>query len=245
MALITTERSVNLSPNLRILLVPVAGVIVLVMLSFFVMREMVNRISLTRLKVNRSLKDVKVLQQKQIFLQEVTDQTQVQSEAATLALPERNPALLAMAQLRNLAERHFVSLENVAAGGEEKSGGEVATVVISFDAIGRLDRVLDFLASIQKSAPLARLDNVKIAQQSQETSIVTANLKAFWAPFPQQIPAITEPVKQLTQEEEEVLSQLMQLMLPPFFAAGQLPTTPSLPGAQPQVPSIRTNPFTF
>jgi len=245
MAFFTTGTSFNLPPNLRVLVVPVAAVAILIVLSFFVMREAINRINLTRLRLERTRKDAEVLQLKQLFLQEVTDQAQVQSEAATLALPERNSALLAMAQLRNLAEKNIVSLENVTAGGEEKSKGDVATVVISFDAIGRQERVLEFLSSIQGSAPLARLENVKMTQQTQDSTIVTASLKAYWAPFPEQIPALTEPIQQLTVEEQEILAQLLTLTPPPFFATSQVPTTPSPAETQPRAPTQRANPFAF
>ena len=245
MAFLTTGSSFDLPPNLRVLVVPVVATFVLIILSFFVMREAINRITLTRLRLEKTRKDARVLQQKQLFLQEITDQAQVQSEAATLALPERNSALLTMAQLRNLAEKNIVSLENMATGSQEKSEGEVTAVVISFDAIGRLERVLEFLSSIQGAAPLARLDNVKMTQQTQDSTIVTASLKAYWAPFPEQIPALTEPVQQLTAEEQEILTQLLALTPPPFFATTRVPTIPTLDQTQPQAPTQRANPFTF
>ena len=235
--------------NVRVIMIPLGSLLVLVILSIFAFKELYSRISLERLKLEKSRKDGKVLQQKQVFLQEVKEQVLSQSDSTLLALPESNSALIQISQLKSLADKNGVSLENLGVGGQDTTKGEVSTATISFDLLGKFDDVLGFLVAIQSSAPPARLENVKMAQAGDST-LVRPGLKIFWSKLPTTIPAINEPVVQLASNEEEILNILLQLSPPPFFVTR--PTTSSVsetleisqePISQPLTPSSRKNPF--
>ena len=239
----------NLSPNVRVVVIPLASLLILATLSLFVFKDLYSRISLERLKLERVRKDGQVLQQKQIFLQELSDQVLSLSDSTLLALPNTNSALLEISQLKSMADKNAITLENLGVGGEDTTKGEISTVILTFDALGKFDDVLSFLVEIQSSAPLARLENVKMAQAGDST-FVQAGLKVFWSELPTTIPAINEPVAQLAPSEQNILNVLLELSPPPFFAT--TPATPSLteivdtsegPISQPLIPSVRKNPF--
>ena len=238
----------NIPPNVRVIVVPLASLVILAILSLFVFKDLYSRISLERLKLERVRKDGQVLQQKQIFLQEVGEQVLSLSDSTLLALPDTNSALLEISQLKSLDDENAVSLENLGVGGEDTTKGEISTVILSFDALGKFDDVLNFLIEIQNSAPLARLENVKMAQAGDST-LVRAGLKVFWSELPTTIPAINEPVVQLASNEEDVLNILLQLSPPPFFVTTSAPSSTSETVetsegiSQPLVPSPRKNPF--
>lgn len=238
----------NIPPNVRVIVVPLASLAILAILSLFVFKDLYSRISLERLKLERVRKDGQVLQQKQIFLQEVGEQVLSLSDSTLLALPDTNSALLEISQLKSIADENAVSLENLGVGGEDTTKGEISTVILSFDALGKFDDVLNFLVEIQNSAPLARLENVKMAQAGDST-LVRAGLKVFWSELPTTIPAINEPVVQLASNEEDVLNILLQLSPPPFFVTTSAPSSTSETVetsegiSQPLVPSPRKNPF--
>lgn len=242
MAITISTKDMYLPPNVRTLLLPVASVLILVFLSTLVLKTAFSKVNLSSLRMQKLQKDEQVYKQKQVFLQEIKEQTLSQSDAALTALPEDNPALIGMSQLKNLAESTQVILKEIALGSEDKTSGEIEGVLLSFDATGTFENILKFLRTIQGAAPIARLDTVKISQQSESISAIRASLKVYWSSFPGQIPAINEPIKQLTSSEQEVLVRLMELKPPPFFPA--TPAT-SLPSAQPQVPSTRKNPFSI
>lgn len=243
-----SSRLYNIPPNVRVIVVPLASLVILAILSLFVFKDLYSRISLERLKLERVRKDGQVLQQKQIFLQEVGEQVLSLSDSTLLALPDTNSALLEISQLKSIADENAVSLENLGVGGEDTTKGEISTVILSFDALGKFDDVLNFLVEIQNSAPLARLENVKMAQAGDST-LVRAGLKVFWSELPTTIPAINEPVVQLASNEEDVLNILLQLSPPPFFVTTSAPSSTSETVetsegiSQPLVPSPRKNPF--
>ena len=239
----------NIPPNVRVIMIPLASLIILVILSTFVFKDLYSRISLERLKLERVRKDGTVLQQKQVFLQEVKEQVLSLSDSTLLALPDTNSALLEISQLKNIAEENAVALENLGVGGGDAAKGDISNVIITFDVLGKFDDVLNFLVEIQNTAPLARLENVKMAQAGDST-LVRAGLKVFWAELPTTIPAINEPVVQLASDEQEILNVLLQLAPPPFFATttfvpstSQVVETSEEPISQPQVTSPRKNPF--
>src|SRR3989344_1748532 len=115
----------NIPPNVRVIMIPLASLVILVILSTFVFKDLYSRISLERLKLEKSRKDGKVLQQKQVFLQEVKEQVLSQSDSTLLALPESNSALIQISQLKSLADKNGVSLENLGVGGQDTTKGEV------------------------------------------------------------------------------------------------------------------------
>lgn len=239
----------NLTPNVRVILIPLTSLVILTILSIFVFKDLYSRISLERLKLDRVRKDGQVLQQKQIFLQEVKEQVLSLSDSTLLALPDTNSALLEISQLKSLADKNAVTLENLGVGGQDLTKGEISSVILSFDVLGNFENVLNFLDEIQSSAPLARLENVKMAQAGSST-LVRAGLKVFWSELPTTIPAINEPVVQLAQNEQEVLNVLLELSPPPFFATKPaFPTVSEIsegsqePAAPAQVTSSRKNPF--
>lgn len=239
----------NIPPNVRVILVPLTSLLVLAILSLFFFKDAYSRINLERLKLERVRKDEKILQQKQIFLQEVGEQVLSQSDSVLLALPETNSALLEISQLKNIAAKNAVTLENLGVGSEDATKGEISTVLLSFDAVGSFDNVLSFLTEIQSSAPLARLENIKMTQAAKST-FVRAGLKVFWSRLPTTIPAISEPVVQLAANEQEVLDFLLGLSPPLFFLTISAPPfvsetqeTSGQQTSQPLLPQLRKNPF--
>lgn len=239
----------NIPPNVRVIVVPLVSLVISAVLSLFVFKDLYSRISLERLKLERVRKDGQVLQQKQVFLQEVREQVLSLSDSTLLALPDTNSALLEISQLKSIADKNAVTLENLGVGGEDTTKGEISTVILSFDALGKFDNVLSFLVEIQNYAPLARLENVKMAQAGDST-LVRAGLKVFWSALPTTIPAINEPIVQLASNEQEVLNILLELSPPPFFATTSVPSsldeavrTSEESTSQPLTPSSRKNPF--
>src|SRR3990167_9738605 len=103
----------NIPPNVRVIMIPLTSLIILVILSTFVFKDLYSRISLERIKLERVRKDGIVLQQKQVFLQEVKEQVLSLSDSTLLALPDTNSALLEISQLKNIAEGNAVALENL------------------------------------------------------------------------------------------------------------------------------------
>lgn len=154
-------------------------------------------------------------------LQTVTRTPPQNAEIVLNALPTENNSLLVVNQVRIIAEEKSVTLKNLDLNTEASVDGVAPSgVLLSFDVEGEPQSVIDFIAALRKSMPIMTLDSVNTqttALGNLATSIV--NLKTRWAPLPDRLPAITEAISGLTQEQQDLLSELSQYRAPQLILA--------------------------
>ena len=146
------------------------------------------------------------------------------ADTAIVAMPDKNPSLVALSQLKNLAEARALILNNIEVGRKTTNKSGTSKTTISFEVEGALSQVLNYLLSTKNFAPISTIDRVEIAQAGGviRTSV---DLAVFWAPLPTKLPAITETVTELTASEENLITELLDLEQPLFFQV--LPVEPS------------------
>ena len=165
-----------------------------------------------------------ILKEKAGVLGSLQDSFDLQANPAVASIPEKNPALFALSQLKNLAQTKGIFLANikVGLGANELTG--ISPVDISFDVEGNLSQVLDFTGSIKTITPLTRVTGVEFGFIEARVR-ATVSVKTYWAPYPIKIPSLVDPAAPLSADEKEILLKISQLSRPSFI--NLLPSSPT------------------
>jgi len=201
--------------SLKIIAGPV-GLLVLLVLLFF----MSVKIGSANIKNSKSLiSDLegknKTLTAKLGTLREIENDVSDASDITSVALPQENPALVAVSQIKYLASANNTQITNLEVGkGFAKE--EVSELNMGFDVSGQTSDILRFLASVKTVAPIVIVSDVSLSSLSGE-NIASTSVIAHWSDFPAKIPALSENIETLTKEEEKLLSEVSELVQPEFF----------------------------
>ncbi|MFZ5932503.1 MAG: type 4a pilus biogenesis protein PilO [Patescibacteria group bacterium] len=218
-----------LSPNLSTLLVPFVYITLSIFLFILALKIGLARITDQRAKIAEGRKTQNILSQKESLLRQVEVDILSFVDASANAIPEKNPALTMLAQIRNIALVNGLTVTSfkIASQAENPS---VSSVDVSFGVDGGLTAVVSFLKSLSTLAPLSTVEKAKI---NQAGSVASANVtvRVYFATYPTKLPSLTEAVYDLTSEERELLDKLTSLTLPTFSRL------------TPQEPGVRENPF--
>lgn len=216
-------------PNIQILIYPSLILTALAILSFVVINFGLAQISKQSQAVSEAKVNEKILAEKEATLTEVSATVAKEAASVSLALPEENPALAILSQLKLLALSKTIVLSNIKVGvGSQEEN--LLRVNISFNANGQDINVLDFLSSIKNISPITTIEKIKMSQVSGVLSADT-NVRGYWSLLPKTLPKVTEPVTNLSEPERNLLEKVMAL------------TPPSFTQVTPSAPSIRDNPF--
>lgn len=232
MAIIRKSGKSLVPPNIEVMVVPIILITVLIILSILVVKIGISKVNSQREKLTVAQRDETIFKQKQEILQEVQGEALSLADLSASAIPNKNPALAVISQLKNLASLRSVVLSNLQVGS--KSGAEkgMSKVDISFDVDGDFSFVLDFLQDTSKIAPISQIEKIEINQTVGATRASTS-MVSFWAPFPKKLPPLTEAAKDLSVEELSLIRSLSELTPPVFLEIA------------PSVPSARADPFAF
>lgn len=217
----------------KILIIPTVSFLVILGLFLFLIQFVYGRI----VSLNQQVTDSKTLQaqlsSKIAQLTQLDQETLDLTDNAYTALPDTNPAALAIFQLRKIASENQITLNNIAINRAQIEGEEISRSLIDFDAEGEYERMISMFEALRKSAPIMNIENFKINRASG--AIVEANvaMNTFWAPFPENITTFTEPLVSLSDEQLSILEEIGTYSLP-SFASGE-----------PSDETARPNPFSI
>lgn len=217
--------------DLRPLAIPGAALVVVVLLYFFGFRIALGQIRQERQELDAAMRDETVLEQKQQVLTDISGNVLSFVNASTDALPDKNPSLTMISQIKQLASQRLLVISDLNIGRAVEEGS-LFKVQLQFDVDGDLTQVTAFVRDLAGVAPLSRLESVNL-NQSGDLVRASVSVVVYSAPFPEELPPLTEPLSDLTNNEEEVLGILSGLQAPPFSTG----VSPSQPTGE------RTNPF--
>ena len=211
------------------ILVPSVYLVVSILLFVFGVKTGLEKIAGQRSSLTEAGKTQTVLQQKESLLRQIAPEVGAQVEVLANAVPEKNPALTMISQIKNLAAVSGITITTFKVGGVNAAGA-VSFADVTFDADGELVSLISFLNTIKTLAPLSTIDTVKINQQAGTASANT-RIRVYFAGYPTKLPSLTEAVGELTAEEEGLLETLSGLSPPSFTTLF------------PQEPTVRESPF--
>lgn len=147
-------------------------------------------------------------------------------------LPDKNPGFLASNQVRQLASQYDLTFENYSVNtfGATKNG--LYELNINLEAVGNYYNLVNFVDELKLKAPILILLSVEIEAQptSSRAEVV---LTSYWAGYPQVLPSINEPIKNLDEQELKILAQIGNYQLPSFTYDNILPVTQTQERANP------------
>ena len=211
------------------ILIPSVYLLVSIILFVFGARTGIAKISEQSSALNDAKKTQGVLQQKESLLRQI--ETEVNSQVDILAnvVPEKNPALTMISQIKNLAAVSGITITTFKIGAQNDAG-VVSFVDLSYDADGALISIIPFLNTVKTLAPISTLDTAKINQQGGLAS-ANVRIRVYFAGYPTKLPSLTEAVNELTGEEKTLLDSLSGLSLATFTTL------------TPQEPTVMESPF--
>src|SRR3990167_3041567 len=203
-----------LPPAIQVFIVPIILLIVLGILTGLAVRVGFSRIGAQRDDIAAARRDENTLSQKESVLRDVQGTVPTYVNTVAASIPEKNPALSMISQLRALALTNGIILENIKIGSAVPGEG-LFNVDITFGLEGTPVQVVSYLNSIKNLAPVSTVEKAKVNQSALGTR-ADVTVRVYYSAFPQKLPSLTEAVRELTDEERTTLNRLSALSLPAF-----------------------------
>jgi Tfp pilus assembly protein PilO len=175
-----------------------------------------GKISDIRSQIENIKSDQKILTQKLDILRNIESTGEQSSNLVVTALPDSNPSLLVISQIKILAGKNGLTVSGLKAGSPAVGTGSLSSVNISFNVMGLRDQIESFIKEIGSIAPITVVDKIKITESAPGASLGTISLKSFWAPFPTKVPAVGQAITDFTPQEQQILQNLKSLTQPIF-----------------------------
>lgn len=202
-----------LSPQMRALLIPIVSFAILIVLIIVITRVGITKIIAQRSSLGSLQKEENSLKEKQLLLSQVDPSVLSSTNGILSALPEKNPILSVISQLKTLAGENALSLSSLKASTPSVKDGEIGKIDINFDVEGGMQSVLDFAKSITQVSPIMTIQKTTISQSAGAARASMA-VRAYWASLPNTLPALTEPVSLIQTEERSLFAQVLELRSP-------------------------------
>lgn len=173
-----------------------------------------------------------IFESKKEVLSNVSSQVFNKSELVAIAMPDKNPVLWVISQLKNyLSENSNVLIKSLAVDIGEKNLTDINTLLVRIEIEAKdISGVLSMIDYLQKVLPITKVSDVstEIGDLNVKSKVI---ILVYWSEYPTKLTNITESISSINQDEMEILNFVAQLK-PPVFKV-----------LSPSVPSIRENPF--
>lgn len=199
----------QLPENTKQVIKSVAPLLIVIILFLFVGKFGVGKITGLSTKIKDSKRTQTILQEKLNILTSVSQTAAVNAGRVVYALPESNPTIAALSQLKNLALTNNLILKEIRSSNSS-SDTSFSSVNISFSVEGARDSILAFINSIKTVAPIMLVSRAQL-REGQDIAKADITVSSFWAGLPSSIPPVTQTVSDLTASEKEMLIELSQL----------------------------------
>ncbi|HET7098790.1 MAG TPA: hypothetical protein VFI61_00990 [Patescibacteria group bacterium] len=193
----------------------VLPIIIVILLFIFVGKFGITKVTDIRAKSAEAQKDQNVLTQKLSVLQSVDAAVSSGTDISISALPDSNPSLIVVSQLKILAGVNGILISNIKSGAGVVEASGLVKVDVTFDITGVRPQITAFLNSTQKLSPLMVLSRIKIVESAGETR-ANVVVSSFFAGLPKTLPALTDNINDLTPAEKKILTDISTLTQPLF-----------------------------
>jgi hypothetical protein len=202
--------------NIKNFLLPVGVIVAILVLGVVVANFLLSKVSSTLAFTHEQETQNQVLKDRLSTLQELSEGIRTSVNIAALAIPDQNPSVLIVSQLKSIAGTYDIVLSNLTinALGLEGTDGQVVTYDVAFEAAAPdYESVSLFIDNLSKVTPLVNLSSLEI---TTATGAVSAEVKliGFSSPFPSALPALDAPISGLTPEETDVLNTVGSFVHP-------------------------------
>jgi len=204
--------------NIRLLIVPVVSLVVVIILLVSVANYSVPRLKSDVNEINSNNQKIVVLEEKLEILRQIQESVLSSADSTLLALPSKNPTLWVLDQVNRIAadKSLTVAKKKVDLGISDKDNIIAFTLDLSVQGDG--NSIVEFLDEVVGLAPIMIPTKIsyKLSEVNAGEVIVDVSLGFYKSDLPETIPAITQPIKNLTNEEISLLEKVYPLKAPEF-----------------------------
>lgn len=219
-----------LPPDIKSILPTIGIFVVLIFVGFNLLKIGWDQISkqASELKVLR-LED-RVLSEKQSILSEIQGNILVQADMALQVLPDQNPSLAIISQVKTLAFERGLILTKINAGAETQEENGFSKVDVTVEMQGTPSLVMDYVLVLKRIAPLVNIGKVNITGAAGSTQAIVT-ITGYWSELPSKIASVSTPINDLAADELDLLNEFSGRLFPSFVVSA------------PEEPVSRENPF--
>lgn len=206
------------SQNFKALLLPAALIAVSLYASYFIFTNLYARIKKNasgygEVKNVEALMDDKLLKLKSFKVGAIDPVSTV-----LVALPDKSPVAWEISNLRIISQRNSGTIRDFrvlqTAIIEDKIRKTEVGIKLDFES---LETLISFLRALGLSAPLTSVEKVFVDKKGEE-SLYHADIEVavYWAKLPISLPALTEKITDLSEDEMALLAEVSSLTFPIF-----------------------------
>lgn len=188
----------------KFVLVPVLSLFAVIVLGFVTYNIASKRITEQRNEITIQENEVAVLTSKVAVLNEESDILSTYHGSALGVLPEKNPILFVLYNLKQRALATTTRIEEIKVGSvtEIESGTSVSLV---FTAAGDLNALLSLIEDLRSGTPLTTITKTSFEIADGAASVEVTSSTHF-SKLPDTLPAITAPITKLSKAELDAFS---------------------------------------
>lgn len=188
----------------KFVLIPVLSLLAVIVLGYITYSIASKRISEQLSEITIQEKEVAVLSDKVAILNEETDILNTYHGSALGVLPEKNPILFVLYNIKQSALATTTRIEEIKVGSvtENDSGTSVSLV---FTAVGELNALLNLIEDLRSGTPLTTVTKTAF-EVSGEVASVEVTSSTHFSKLPEKLPAITSPIAKLSKAELDAFS---------------------------------------
>lgn len=206
----------NIPEKYLVVINAVLPLIVIIVLFVILGKLAFRKISDIQNQIATAKHDKQVLTEKLDLFKSMAVSGVQDSNEVSASLPDTNPSLSVVSQLKRLALENGLLFNSVKSqSDQQQQDSEIKTVRLSFELFGGDTEIKNFLLTLNSIAPITVLNGAKITRVESGYS-GKIDITAFWADFPKTRPASIEEYQDLTEDERNILSTIRTLRQPQF-----------------------------
>ena len=133
-----------------------------------------------------------------------------------MALPESDPAPILISLVKSFSDRDLVTINKIdvkesSARDEINKGNLVLDAEVEKNSLD----FVNFIQSLMEAVPISGVTSVDIDNRRDAVEL-TIQSSYYWSAFPTELPAVNEPIKDLSKDERELLSRISNYVKPKF-----------------------------
>lgn len=206
----------KITKELKFFLKPLGVLIVLIVLIIITLNFGLGQINSVKAKIKKSNKDEKILITKVNTLKNVAEVLPSDISFIDIVLPSKGTSLYSMSQIKNQAYPLGLLVTNLKTGSAIQTQEGVSKTSLSFDVQGNEQVIYSYLGLFPKLLPLMKVDKVDISK-AEGIANATVTLSTFSGDLPKEIPSITTPITDLSNDEIKTLKDISGFLLPQFI----------------------------
>jgi|GEM_PF-3399461 len=219
------------TPSTKMLVLPASYLLIMGLLILISVRIGMSKIQSQRQDLSQVTSTYNTLLEKDTTLKSSQSDVAYFILSSTLAVPSKDPVLAEMVQVKALATQFLLPIDELKVSASGSSSDSLLRSQFSFKVAGEVGQIILFVKSLSQIAPLTTVDKVEITSSEGSVVLASISISSHWNKMPDALPAITDPIKKLTNDDMEALQLMAKLTPPPFSDLPPLGT------------SSRANPF--